>query len=240
MCDIALRALDRRLVDRLLHLNPAPRTLLEMGCGEGRKLLALKHGHDMEVCGVDTYEPSLCALKDAGVDARACDMRQLPFDDDAFDWVLIANSLHHVTNPGDALKEGARVARHGLVICEPWLDHTIASQRTTHALCEWSNSLLQSFGYFHRTGLSAGEVLELIDFNVASAEIHHELDIARWDVQQWLKDLAPWIAKLSPDHYLRWRLNQLLNTLPIATSTQPGQVTVVIRKAQTRATALSS
>lgn len=240
MCDIALRSLDQRLVDRLLHLRPVPRTLLEMGCGEGHKLIALKSAHDIAVCGVDTYEPSLALLKDAGIDTRACDMRRLPFDDNTFDWVLIANSLHHVTNPRDAIREGARVARHGIVICEPWLDQTIASQRTTHALCEWSNALLQSLGYFHRPGLSAGEILELIDFDAVSAEIDYELDVVRWDVQQWLTDMAPRIAKLSRDHYLRWRLNQLLSTLPSGSATQPGQVVVVVRKAQFTAVALSS
>jgi ubiquinone/menaquinone biosynthesis C-methylase UbiE len=231
MCDFSLRALDRRLVDRLLQLTPFPDTLLEMGCGEGRKLLTLKHDHDVNVCGVDSHEPSLSSLKSAGVDTKACDMRRLPFDDGAFDWVLIANALHHVPRPGDALREGARVARHGVVICEPWWDQSINSQRTTHALCEWSNSLVQSFGYFHRTGLSSGEILELIDFKAASAEIHYELEIEAWDVQKWLTDFAPWLDKLSPDHYLRWRLKELLRTLPTGLATRPGQVVVVVRKA---------
>jgi SAM-dependent methyltransferase len=218
MCNFPLGALDRRLVDRLLQLKPFPGSLLEMGCGEGRKLLALKHAHNVAVCGVDTHEPSLSSLTHAGVETMTCDMRRLPFDDGAFDWVLIANSMHHVLGPGDALKEGARVARHGVVICEPWWDLSISSQRTTHALC-------------HRTGLSAGEILELVDFNAASAEIHCELEIERWDVQQWLADFAPWLEKLSRDHYLRWRLNELLRTLPTATATRPGQVVVVVRKA---------
>jgi SAM-dependent methyltransferase len=231
MCDFPLGTLDQRVVDRLLQLKPFPESLLEMGCGEGRKLLTLKHAHNMTVCGVDTHEPSLSSLTSAGVEAMACDMRRLPFDDGAFDWVLIANSLHHVPRPGDALREGARVARHGLVICEPWWDLSISSQRTTHALCDWSNSVVQSFGYFHRTGLSAGEILQLVNFNATSAEIHYELEIERWDVHQWLADFSPWLARLSRDHYLRWRLNELLRTLPTATATRPGQVVVVVKKA---------
>lgn len=240
MCDSPLRVLEQRLVERLSQLKPYPDTLLEMGCGEGRTLLALKHGHSMQVSGVDVHEPSLSALKHAGIDARACDMRSLPFEDNTFDWVLIANSLHHIANPRDAIREGARVARHGLVICEPWLDQTIASQRTTYTLCEWSNALLQSFGFFHRAGLSAGEILESIDFAATSAEVHQELPIARWNVQQWLVDLKPWIDKLSHDHYLRWRLNHLLKTLPVSAATEVGQTIVVIRKAPARADSLSS
>ncbi|WP_310355228.1 class I SAM-dependent methyltransferase [Paraburkholderia strydomiana] len=72
--------------------------------------------------GVDTHEPSLLQLKNAGVDARVCDMRHLPFDDASFDWVLMANSLHHTPNPKHAVREAARVARHGMVVCEPWWD----------------------------------------------------------------------------------------------------------------------
>jgi SAM-dependent methyltransferase len=233
MCDFPLGTLDQRVVDRLLQLKPFPESLLEMGCGEGRKLLTLKHAHNMTVCGVDTHEPSLSSLTSAGVEAMACDMRRLPFDDGAFDWVLIANSLHHVPRPGDALREGARVARHGLVICEPWWDLSISSQRTTHALCDWSNSVVQSFGYFHRTGLSAGEILQLVNFNATSAEIHYELEIERWDVHEWLADFTPWLEKLSRDHYLRWRLKELLRTLPTGTATRPGQVVVVVRKTST-------
>jgi SAM-dependent methyltransferase len=233
MCNPSLQVLEQRLVERLYRLKPSPGRLLEMGCGEGRTLLALNE-REIEVSGVDVHEPALSALRNAGIDARACDMRSLPFEDQAFDWVLIANSLHHIPNPKDAVREAARVARHGIVICEPWLDETIASQRTTHALCEWSNSVLQSFGYFHRAGLSAGEILELVDFDAACAEIHYELDISRWDVTQWLAELAPFIDKLSHDHYLRWRLNHLLKTLPVNAATQAGQVVVIVQKASRR------
>jgi ubiquinone/menaquinone biosynthesis C-methylase UbiE len=232
MCDFPLSALDQRLVERLLQLKPFPSTLLEMGCGEGRKLLTLAHDHRVNATGVDTHEPSLLPLKNAGIDARACDMRHLPFDDASFDWVLLANSLHHIPNPKHAIREAARVARHGLVICEPWWDQTIASQRTTYALCEWSNAMIQSFGYFHRTGLSSGEILELVDFKAKSAEIYYELDIARWDMSEWLDSFEPWLSKLPADHYVRWRLDQLLATLPTESATRPGQVVVVIRKVQ--------
>jgi SAM-dependent methyltransferase len=240
MCDFSLGTLEQRLVDRLLALKPFPASLLEMGCGEGRKLLTLKNDHSIDAFGVDTHEPSLFELKSEGVETLACDMRHMPFDNASFDWVLIANALHHIPNPQDAVREAARVARHGVVICEPWWDQTIDSQRTTYALCEWSNALVQSFGYFHRTGLSAGEILQLVDFNATSADIHYELDIARWDVDEWLVSFEPWLAKLPREHYLYWRLNQLLASLPTGTATRPGQVIVVLRKAPASATSLHS
>jgi SAM-dependent methyltransferase len=201
-----------------------------MGCGEGHKLVALKRRHNVDAYGVDTHEPSVSALIGAGIGALVGDMRHLPFEDRHFDWVLIANSLHHIPNPQEALREGARVARHGVVVCEPWCDRTIESQRTTYALCEWSNALVQSRGYFHREGLSAGEILDLVDFEAASAEVCYELGIARWDVNEWLKYFRPYMDELTGTHFLRWRLKHLLGTLPTGTATEPGQVVVVIRK----------
>lgn len=230
MCDPRLSVGDRRLMERLSRLEPFPASLLEMGCGDGHKLVALKRSHHVDTYGVDTHEPSVVSLQSAGVDAMVCDMRHLPFDDCHFDWVLIANSLHHVPNPQGAMQEASRVARHGVVICEPWCDQTIASQRTTYTLCQWSNALVQSLGYFHREGLSAGEILDLVDFEAASADVCYELGIARWDVNEWLKDFRPHMDQLATTHFLRWRLKHLLATLPTETATEPGQVVVVIRK----------
>ncbi|MGF7131485.1 ubiquinone/menaquinone biosynthesis C-methylase UbiE [Paraburkholderia sp. EB58] len=230
MSDSHLSAGDRRLVDRLSRMEPLPASVLEMGCGEGHKLVALKRSHNVDAYGVDSHEPSVSSLNKAGIGAMVGDMRNLPFDDHHFDWVLIANSLHHIPNPQDALREGARVARHGVVICEPWCDQTIESQRTTYALCQWSNALVQSLGYFHREGLSAGEILDLVDFEAASAEVFYELGIARWDVNEWLKHFSPYMDQLAETHFLRWRLKHLLGTLPTDTATEPGQVVVVIRK----------
>ena len=75
MCDPRLSVGDRRLMERLSRLEPFPASLLEMGCGDGHKLVALKRSHHVDTYGVirRTFSGS---LQSAGVDAMAatCDI----------------------------------------------------------------------------------------------------------------------------------------------------------------------
>ena len=85
MSDSHLSAGDRRLVDRLSRMEPLPASVLEMGCGEGHKLVALNRSHNVDAYGVDSHEPSVSSLNKAGIGAMVGDMRNLPFDDRHFE-----------------------------------------------------------------------------------------------------------------------------------------------------------
>jgi hypothetical protein len=62
-----------------------------------------------------------------GLEAQVGDARALPFEDDSFDTVLLAETLEHLENPGLAWSEACRVARGRVIMTVPlfgWEDPT--------------------------------------------------------------------------------------------------------------------
>ena len=91
-------------------------TLLDIGCGSGRWscYLAPRAGH------IDALDPSSAVLKAAEVHAGLANVRwarakaeALPFEDGVFDMVLCIGVLHHLEDPGSALREVRRVLSPG-------------------------------------------------------------------------------------------------------------------------------
>lgn len=86
--------------------------ILEVGCGPGDDARGLaERGH--EVVGVDVEASSGWDLPSPGVTFIECSAEQLPFPDDSFDAVLERDALHHIGQPGRALREMRRVLRPG-------------------------------------------------------------------------------------------------------------------------------
>jgi ubiquinone/menaquinone biosynthesis C-methylase UbiE len=106
-CDrIAIRAL----------LPPTGERLVEVGAGFGR--LAGEYDGYRSVVLFDESEVLLDAARgQVGGDARfefaLGDARQLPFADATFDTVVCVRVIHHIDDPGPALREFARVLRPG-------------------------------------------------------------------------------------------------------------------------------
>lgn len=83
-----------------------PGKILDVGCGNGRNLLPfLKHGFrgtgvDFSKFMVKNAENLMKKNRVSGkVELKHADMDELPFEDESFDYVLSAASLHHVTKP---------------------------------------------------------------------------------------------------------------------------------------------
>ena len=118
----------RRLVGRFLaHVATAvararPRSVLEVGCGEGAVLEYLADRNPGT--RFDGLELDPAALARA---RRRCprtsllrgDVYTLPFAAQAYDLVLCLEVLEHLPDPGRALREIRRVARHGLLLSVP-------------------------------------------------------------------------------------------------------------------------
>jgi demethylmenaquinone methyltransferase/2-methoxy-6-polyprenyl-1,4-benzoquinol methylase len=112
-----------RRVVRALNLPPGSRGL-DVGCGVGLQavLLAEAVGAAGHVTGIDLSHEFLdCArsiAEKAGISEQVSfqegDMNNLPFDDDAFDWVWSANCVGYAPGePLPVLKELARVVKPG-------------------------------------------------------------------------------------------------------------------------------
>lgn len=119
--DPLIAAEDRSLYKALVELTvSAPLgNLLDIGCGEGR-LLKLLASRANRVVGVD-IDPEARRLARAQVllaglpncSLRQGDMYSLPFDDDAFDTVILDDVLAEAQRPTEALQEARRLLRTG-------------------------------------------------------------------------------------------------------------------------------
>ena len=97
-------------------LDPAWR-VADLGCGTGQ-LTALVAPHVRQVIGVDGSADMLHEARrrfdsQSNVDLRLGTLEALPIDEGQVDIVLMALVLHHLPDPGRALKEAARVLHRG-------------------------------------------------------------------------------------------------------------------------------
>jgi 2-polyprenyl-3-methyl-5-hydroxy-6-metoxy-1,4-benzoquinol methylase len=108
---------------RLVH-SIAPRSILEVGCGEGYMLEALVHGGvSASLHGVDFSTPAIADARArlgdrAQLEAR--DARELADHGDQFDLVMMLEVLEHIPNPGQMLPILERLTRRHLLLSVPW------------------------------------------------------------------------------------------------------------------------
>jgi SAM-dependent methyltransferase len=100
-------------------------TLLDVGCGDGTitNLLAA----DLDVTGVDI---SAKALEHVKAPTRVGSAEEVPFQDDSFDVVLLAEVIEHLTPEQcrRAIAEAERVARSTVIVTVPNRENLAASQ----------------------------------------------------------------------------------------------------------------
>jgi 2-polyprenyl-3-methyl-5-hydroxy-6-metoxy-1,4-benzoquinol methylase len=101
-----------------------PRTLLDVGCGEG--VLTAEWAERFcsgRVLGIDLEDPKLEAewvkRRRPGLDFRPEEATSLPFDDGEFDLAAAIEVLEHVPEPERTLAEMARVANTWLLVSVP-------------------------------------------------------------------------------------------------------------------------
>lgn len=111
----------RHLPPRLLkHLSPGER-VLDVGSHDG----ALAHRLLVELPSLSIAAVDIAPARDPLIPVAAYDGVRLPFPDDSFDTVLLADVLHHDTAPGRVLAEAARVARRRVLVKDHHWSHRL-------------------------------------------------------------------------------------------------------------------
>lgn len=106
-------------------------TWLTIGDGSGSDAWRLKSCGFTDVLATDLDDTVLAKSKEAGLidKFQVENAEKLSFPDNAFDFVLCKEALHHMSRPYAAVYEMFRVARYGVVVIEPqdaWVDHPCA------------------------------------------------------------------------------------------------------------------
>jgi 2-polyprenyl-3-methyl-5-hydroxy-6-metoxy-1,4-benzoquinol methylase len=101
----------------------APRSLLDVGCGEGVLTQRWAQRIDGRVVGIDLDDPALhsewAKRSEPNLDYRVMKAENLPFADGEFDAAAAIEVLEHVPDPEHTLAEMARVADRWLLVSVP-------------------------------------------------------------------------------------------------------------------------
>jgi SAM-dependent methyltransferase len=141
------RAAILRLLESL-RVAPSAR-VLEVGCGSGLLVQALRDRGFADVVGIDNSAAAVRAAEARGLGERVAqqDAGKLSFGDERFDVVIASDVLEHLLDDRSALVEWRRILAPGgrLVVFVPafdflWSAHDVAN----HHFRRYSRSQLQS------------------------------------------------------------------------------------------------
>ncbi|PHN95733.1 methionine biosynthesis protein MetW, partial [Tenacibaculum discolor] len=91
--------------------------MLDLGCGDGALLAYLRDHRQCTGYGVELDDTKLigCVKRGVNVIQRNLEEGLSLFEDNSFDVVLQLDTLQHLRNTEDMLRETARIGRTGLV-----------------------------------------------------------------------------------------------------------------------------
>jgi 2-polyprenyl-3-methyl-5-hydroxy-6-metoxy-1,4-benzoquinol methylase len=118
-----MAAFERSLDELLAHAEP--RSLLDVGCGEGVLVhrWAERLGAQTRVVGIDLEEESIQAgwaeRQAPNLEYRTMLAENLPFADNEFDLASAIEVLEHVPDPAHTVSEMARCAERHLLVSVP-------------------------------------------------------------------------------------------------------------------------
>lgn len=117
-----IRRFNRQVVECVHRV--APRTILDVGCGEGQVLDVLdRHGVRAALTGVDVCGPAVDDARrrlGARADIEQRDAHALAGDGRVFDLVMMLEVLEHLPRPGRVLPVLERLSRRYLLLSVPW------------------------------------------------------------------------------------------------------------------------
>ena len=102
----------RSLANSLVSLIPREGSVLHVGCGDGglaSRLASILPG--VRFRGVERF-----VCKGSQIPIHGFNGSEIPFGDNSFDSVLLVDALHDAEDPGNLLREAARVARETIVL----------------------------------------------------------------------------------------------------------------------------
>ncbi|ODV09717.1 MAG: methionine biosynthesis protein MetW [Rubrivivax sp. SCN 70-15] len=108
---------ERRDLEIIAGLVPAGSRVLDLGCGSGELLAHLQQHKGCSGYGIEIDDAKVQACVQRGVDVIQLNLEEglALFEDRSFDVVLQLETLQHLRNTEQMLRETARVGRIGIV-----------------------------------------------------------------------------------------------------------------------------
>lgn len=150
---------DETVLERLLAACPAPRALLDAGCGRGDRLAAIRAAlPGISCCGIEIDPANAAAAQARCPDAEIVtgDVCALPWADGSFDAALCECTLSLLDRPERCLSELSRVLRPGGVLL---LSDLCTPEAAPERLCvaeEGAVRFLASVGWHLAAAQAAG------------------------------------------------------------------------------------
>lgn len=108
-----------RIEEIVRRVNGRGKVVLEAGCNEGFLSMALIED-GCNISSVDLDKEQIDKAKAIfGIEAIHADINELPFENDSFDIAVGGETLEHIENPMNGLRELFRVAREKVIISLP-------------------------------------------------------------------------------------------------------------------------
>ena len=145
--------------------------VLDVATGAGGFVGALAEclGSFKMITGIDPLEAAIEKARESSDDERIAfqvgDVERLPFADETFDTVAIANSLHHLERFDEAMSEMLRVLKPGgkLIVFEMYRDDQSEAQQTHVDLHHWWASVDRARGVYHRETHTRDEIRDMLE-----------------------------------------------------------------------------
>ncbi|EMI25995.1 Methionine biosynthesis MetW [Rhodopirellula europaea SH398] len=128
--------------ESILEIIPAGSSVLDLGCGNGQLLAAIRDRHRTpapaatthRLMGVEVAQENLLATAMRGIDVIDYDLNHgLPaFIDDQFDYVILNATLQAVENVVELLNEMLRVGRHAIISFPNFAYRQLRDHYVTH------------------------------------------------------------------------------------------------------------
>ncbi|MHA1698369.1 MAG: methionine biosynthesis protein MetW [Promethearchaeota archaeon] len=98
---------------RILDIIPQHSSVLDLGCGDGDLMFYLKHKKGVKCCGVERSVEGVKACIEKGISVFQGDILDglMDYDDKAFDFVILSQTLHELSDPDAIIREMLRVGK---------------------------------------------------------------------------------------------------------------------------------